>query len=80
MSRICGFVINGQSVSADIHSMTRAVASAPNWNSQIATSGQASMGWTGVRAPVVFDSGEISAVVDGCFFNRADLPHGENDA
>jgi asparagine synthase (glutamine-hydrolysing) len=80
MSRIVGFVANGQSAPVNIQSMTRAVASGSDWKCQESELGRVAMGWTGVRSPVIFQSADLVLVVDGCFFNRPELPRGESDA
>ena len=76
MSRIVGFVANGQSAPVKIQSMTRAVASGSDWKCQESELGRVAMGWTGVRSPVIFQSTDLVVVVDGCFFNRPELPRG----
>ena len=80
MSRIVGFMASGQSPPVPIQSMTRAIASAASWQCKALEFGSVAMGWSGVRSPVIFQSDDFAAVVDGCFFNRDELPSGTSDA
>ncbi len=60
--------------------MLSAVAS-QSWTRGVAIGQRAAIGWTGWKSEqTVFDDGHISVVVDGCFFNRDELPSGSSEA
>jgi asparagine synthase (glutamine-hydrolysing) len=52
----------------------------PGWRTQLLTRGAAALGWKGAGQANVAEQGERIAVVDGRFYNRADLPAAASDA
>jgi asparagine synthase (glutamine-hydrolysing) len=82
MSRIAGLYMrqDGAPVAPALVTLATAAASRGSWHRHSRLEGPAGLAWTGWLAPVIADTGGAIAVVDGVFYNRAELSGAGNDA
>lgn len=78
MSRIAAIL--GATAPERCRAALAAAASHASWRHERLVEGDAAVGWTGAGTPNIARQGTVIAAVDGRFYNRDELPEGENDA
>jgi asparagine synthase (glutamine-hydrolysing) len=75
MSRLCGLV--GDAPDALTRTMLSRLGSPPGWSATQAALGRGAFGWRGGRPPKIAIDGPHMAVIDGHFYNGAELGDGD---